>query len=297
MPQNKISLSDLAVKEGRDEITAYIVYKRLAEIEKNQKPKAVLSKLSKMEHKHYEFWKKYSGEEEIKPHWFTIYLVLLLRRLFGAAFVIKYLEGTESAGITEYKSIAKYIPKKDRKTFESIIKDEEDHEQAFADQIKGEHVRYISFIVLGLADALVEIAGIHAGSLGIYNSTLLTGLAGIVAGAAASISMASAAFAQAKQGGFEGSPKTAAGYTGVSYFISAVILASPYFFTANLITALIVSVILGIFIIFFVSWYNSILSGKGLKRDFLELTSVMLAATVALFLFGLLVRHVFGISV
>ena len=101
-----------------------------------------------------------------------------------------------------------------------MIEDEKGHETAFADVVAGSYVIYISFIVLGLADALVEIAGIHAGSLGIYKSTELTGLAGIVAGAAASLAMASAAFAQAKQG-FEGSPGLAAAYTGGSYFVAA----------------------------------------------------------------------------
>jgi len=68
------------------------------------------------------------------------------------------------------------------------------------EQMQGQYLKYISFVILGLADAIVEISGIHAGSLGIYHSTEITGLAGIVAGAAASIAMASAAYAQAKQG-------------------------------------------------------------------------------------------------
>src|SRR3989442_13860801 len=91
----------------------------------------------------------------------------------------------------------------------------------------------MSFIVLGLADAVVEISGIHAGSLGIYGKTELAGLAGIIAWLAASIAMASAAYAQAKQG-FEGSAKWSAIYTGVSYMITAVLLALPSFLTANL---------------------------------------------------------------
>ena len=111
-----------------------------------------------------------------------------------------------------------------------MIADEEGHEREFSEQFSEPHIKYISFIVLGLADALVEIAGIHAGSLGIYNSTELAGLAGIVAGAAASIAMASAAYAQAKAG-FKGSAAISAVYTGISYFVTAVILATPYFLT------------------------------------------------------------------
>lgn len=290
------SLSEIAVEEARNEITDYTIYKELAKIEKEQRLHGIFARLAKMEYGHYEFWMKYCKDAKISPNRTKVYFMIILRRLLGAAFVIKYLEGTEGSTIKEYESLKKFIPKKDIREFNSIIADEEGHEQAFADQIQGTYVRYISFVVLGLADALVEIAGIHAGSLGIYNSTFLTGLAGIIAGAAASLSMASAAFAQAKQG-FAGSANVAAFYTGISYFVSAVILASPYFLTHNLIAALFSSLIMGGLIIAFVSWYNSIVSGGNFRKDFSELAGVMIGATIALFLLGLVIRHVFGITI
>ena len=49
--------------------------------------------------------------------------------------------------------------------FEEMVKDEEEHEQSFANQTQGAWLKDISFIILGLADAIVEISGIHAGSL------------------------------------------------------------------------------------------------------------------------------------
>src|SRR2546426_11034188 len=117
--------------------------------------------------------------------------------------------------------------------FNAMMESEEGQEDLLIGEIKENRVKYMSFIVLGLADAVVEISGIHAGSLGIYGRTELAGLAGIIAGLAASIAMASAAYAQAKQG-FEGSAKWSAIYTGVSYMITAVLLALPYFLTRNM---------------------------------------------------------------
>ena len=292
-----MSIYDIARKEARDEITDHTVYKKLSSIERDQKAKKVFSALATTELRHYNFWLRYCNGESINPDMLKVYLVIVFRYVIGAAFVIKYLEKNEASVVKEYKSISGIIPKKHRKEFDSMLLDEEHHEQAFADSIHSTNVRYISFIVLGLADALVEIAGIHAGSLGIYNSTILTGLAGIVAGAAASISMASAAYAQSRQGGFEGSSKRAAAYTGLSYFVSAVILASPYFITDQLVLALVSSLGLGVLIIAFVSWYNSVISGSAFKKDFLELTSVMFAATLALFAFGLVIRSLFGITI
>lgn len=290
------NLVEIAARESKFEITDYTVYSRLSHTEKQQKLKRVFSELAAMEYGHYKFWSKYCKGTDIKPDALKVYLVPLMRRVLGGSFVIKYLEGSEAATVKKYGSMNYLIPKSDKKSFNSMLDDEKAHEQAFATQIQGKYVLYISFIVLGLADALVEIAGIHAGSLGIYASTFLTGLAGIVAGAAASLSMASAAFAQAKQG-FSGSAKMAAAYTGISYFVSAVLMATPYFLTSNMLAAITSSLILGIFIIAFVSWYDSVITGSSFRKDFSELAGIMLAATVALFLFGLVIRHVLGITI
>src|SRR5438128_11423035 len=118
--------------------------------------------------------------------------------------------------------------------FQAMMESEESQEDLLIGEIKENRVKYMSFIVLGLADAVVEISGIHAGSLRIFDRTELAGVAGIVAGMSASIAMASAAYAQAKQG-FEGSAKWSAIYTGVSYMLTAILLALPYFLTASML--------------------------------------------------------------
>jgi VIT1/CCC1 family predicted Fe2+/Mn2+ transporter len=293
-----ITLSDVAKESANDEYTDYIVYKRLSESPRTKDPKLkeILTTLSKTEYKHYEFWKKYSPEAKISVGKGTVYLTLFLRLIFGNTFAIKYLEKHETAIIKRYKSVKGSIPESDQREFDEMVRDEEEHENAFMEQMQGRYLKYISFIILGLADAIVEISGIHAGSLGIYHSTEITGLAGIVAGAAASIAMASAAYAQAKQG-FQGSPTISALFTGISYFVSAIILATPYFTTGSQIIALGTSLILAIFIIAFVTYYNSVVSQSHFLRDFSELAGIMLGASAALFLFGLLIRSVFGITI
>jgi vacuolar iron transporter family protein len=291
-------LSQTAVGEAKDEMTDYTTYKRLASSEKSEINREMFEKLSAMEHNHYELWMKYvpKGTLAVGPKRATVSLVLFLRRLLGASFAIKFLERREKNTIAKYEALKPSVPKADQAAFQSMIEDEKGHETAFAEVVAGSYVKYISFIVLGLADALVEIAGIHAGSLGIYKSTELTGLAGIVAGAAASLAMASAAYAQAKQG-FEGSSTLAAGYTGGSYFVAAVLLALPYFLTKTMALAITSSVVVGLSIIAFVTWYNSIIVGSRFLREFSELAGVMLGATVALYAFGSIIRVLFGISI
>lgn len=293
-----LSVREVAIEASKDELTDYAVYNKLAEpkYEKNPKFREILTGLAKTEHGHFEFWIKYVPEKrsEIKVGSFTVLYVILLRFIFGVSFAVKYLERRENKIIAKYKSIKQMIPSEDQAEFEKMIRDEEEHENQFASQIHGSTVKYISFVVLGLADALVEIAGIHAGSLGIYKSTELTGLAGIIAGASASIAMASAAYAQAKQG-FEGSASLSAFYTGISYFVSAIILATPYFLTRDMTTAIASSLLAGVLIIGFVSYYNSILSNASFMRNFGELTGVMLGASFALYILGSVVSSVFHI--
>ena len=289
------SLAVTAVEEARDELTDYTVYNRLAS-KKDSASSGVFAKLSEMEHTHFEFWSKYTNGQTIRPKMMVVYFVLVMRRILGDSFTIKFLEHRETSTVGKYEALRPSVPKEDLEFFDQMVEDEKGHETSFASEVEEQYVKYIAFIILGLSDALVEIAGIHAGSLGIYSSTKLSGLAGIVAGAAASIAMASAAYAQAKQG-FEGSPSLAAAYTGGSYFACAVCLALPYFLTHVMVLAISSSVAVGIGIIAFVSWYNSIMSGAVLRREFLQFAGIMLGATVALFVFGLVIRAVFGITI
>lgn len=298
MTTTTISVREVAIEASKDELTDYAVYKKLAEpkYEKNPKFREILGDLAKTEQGHFEFWIKYAPEKrsEIKVGRLTVFYVILLRFIFGVSFAVKYLEKRENKVISKYKSIKHLIPGEDQTEFEKMIRDEEEHENYFADKIQGSTVKYISFIVLGLADALVEIAGIHAGSLGLYKSTELTGLAGIIAGASASIAMASAAYAQAKQG-FKGSASLSAFYTGISYFVSAIILATPYFLTKDMETAIAASLLSGALIIAFVSYYNSVISSASFIRNFSELTGIMFGASLALYILGFVVSSVFHI--
>ena len=204
---------------------------------------------------------------------------------------MRYLERHESVVIKQYKSVADIIPEEDRATFKEIIAEEEQHEKAFRERVQSVAVNYISFVVLGLADALVEITGIHAGSLGIYYSTEIAGLAGIIAGGAASLAMASAAFAQAKQG-FQGSARLSAVYTGISYFITAVVLAMPYFLTKIMLNALSTSLFFAVVILALATYYSSVISFKPFTRDFVEILAIMFGVTVALYLFGSFIHNI-----
>lgn len=291
-------LSDIAFESAADEYTDYAVYKRLSDLkfEKRHGFSRTLRRLAGMEYRHYVFWSKYCPGRKATISRAKVYLIILVRFILGVTFAVRYLERNEANTIRKYREVAHLIPSRGKKQFKQMIADEEEHEVKFSEEFQEPHIKYISFIVLGLADALVEIAGIHAGSLGIYNSTELAGLAGIIAGAAASLAMASAAYAQAKSG-FKGSATLSAIYTGISYFVTAVILATPYFLTKVMVDALATSLFFAVLLIAFISFYGSVISGAVFRKDFIEITSIMLGATVALYLLGTAIRYFTGITV
>lgn len=290
MSSENSRLQQVARVRLSDEFSDFTLYDRLSKTVDSGSPFAeVLHTLSYTEHRHYEFWKKYVPDEQPRLAKLKLYWVLFLRRFFGLTFATRYLDKHESKVVSEYVGLADLIPASDRAAFDEMVADEKDHEKAFAMKVESSAVRYISFVVLGLADALVEISGIHAGSLGFYDRTEIAGLAGVIAGAAASLAMASAAFAQAKQG-FQGSARLSAVYTGVSYFVTAIILATPYFLSANMIVALGSSLTLAIIILALTTWYSTVIQQKTFARDFVEILAILLGTTVALYVFGSLVR-------
>lgn len=273
-----------------------VLYDRLSKRVMESSFAETLAQLSATERRHFEFWKKFLPDTEPRFSKTKLYLVLFFYRLFGVTFAIRYLERHESRTIKEYKSVEPLMPAEDREAFGALLGDEEQHEKEFSDRVETSSIRYISFVVLGLADALVEISGINAGSLGIYALTEIAGLAGIVAGGAASLAMASAAFAQAKQG-FQGSARLSAIYTGASYFVTAVSLAAPYFLTKDMFDALGASLTLAVVILAVATYYSSVISGKPFPREFAEILLILFGATAALFLFGYFIRIETGIRV
>ena len=56
------------------------------------------------------------------------------------------------------------------------------------------------------------------------------------------------------------------------------------------------SIIFATLIIAFTTYYNSVISGSGFLRDFAELAGIMLGASLVLYLFGLVIANVFGIT-
>lgn len=291
MNTNNASYREYAIDEYADSM----LYKKLAEQEKNPHNKEMLNKLSQQEYDHFVFWKKFTPN--LVPsvnRWFFIRF-LLMRKLLGLTFTIKFLERHEGDVVKEYEKVGKEMNAEDKARLEKIINDEKEHEDYFIKQLKEAVIKYIGFIALGLADAIVEITGTHTGFLGVTNSTLFAGISGVIVGFSAAISMASASYVQAKQD-LERSSVVSAVATGISYIISVILLAIPYFLTSSMAIAFIFSAISGIALIAFLTFYTTVVFDRTFWRDFLETTALMLITAVATFGIGTLLGKAFNLQ-
>jgi|BEDMetMinimDraft_2_1075160.scaffolds.fasta_scaffold00688_5 VIT1/CCC1 family predicted Fe2+/Mn2+ transporter len=278
-----------------DEYQDYVIYSSLAKREKNLEKREILERMSKQEHTHYLFWKEFLSENyEPKISKFTLYVVLLLKFFFGITFSLKYLERHEEKVIKEYEKLLNYISEEKKERLKAILEDEKSHERNLLSQLESSFVKYFGFVVLGLADAIVEISGVHAGFLGVTSSTIIAGVAGLVVGVSASIAMGSAAYIQAKQTmGMK--PSTSAISTGISYLGAAALLATPYFLTEIMIIAFIASIIVAVILTSYFTFYSSVVFERKFIGEFLQNTALILATALASYLFGDFLGRFLGI--
>lgn len=277
------------------EYTDYLIYRRLAEMEKNPSNKEMLWKFSTHERSHFEFWKKFELDFSPKNEVLFIKIILLMRKTLGLTFTVKFFEIHEKNVVAKYKKLIDIVHPEKKEGLMKIINEEEGHEQGLISQINEQRIKYIGFIALGLADAIVEITGVHAGFLGVTGSTLVAGISGIVVGFAAAISMASAAYLQAKNDP-KRSSLTSAITTGVSYIIAVIVLALSYFLTEMMLLAFFASTLTGVTMIAMFTFYSSVISERGFMREFSESTLLMFGTAAATFVLGNVLGDISGIK-
>ncbi len=272
----------------KNEITEYHVYRKLAE-RSGDKNGPVLKKISDDELKHYEQWKEFTGKD-VKPDMWRVRKYALISRLFGLTFAIKMMEMGENEAERAYSDVVKEIPEA-----EEIINDETMHENLLIDMIDEEKIGYVGSMVLGLNDALVELTGALAGLSFALQNTKLTGFVALITGIAAAMSMASSEYLSQKSDGSK-HPGKASFYTGLAYIFTVLLLVAPYFVLESYQWALLATLLVGVFIIFFFTFFVSVVKERNFKRLFLEMLAISLGVAFASFLIGLAVRAFFGVD-
>jgi VIT1/CCC1 family predicted Fe2+/Mn2+ transporter len=276
----------------RDELSTYMLYEALASEESGELSEK-LRQAAEQERGHYLFWRSLLGRDcSASPPGRAF---RALYKVFGPVFTLQALERREASAASEYRRFLSRAPQELRPKLESIIADEEGHESEFIRSLNDVRVQYLGFVALGMADAITELVGVYAGFLGATTRTLIVGLAGLLVGFSAAISMAAAAFLQSRQ---EGSvrPGLSAAATGLSYFVTALLLGIPYLLLSSTAAALVASLIIGVVILAAFHFYSATVNGTSFARELAVGLLILLGATAAGLLFGYVIGRAFHLS-
>ena len=290
---NKVERRRL-IRLQRMERTEMEVYRRLANREKKDENKNLLQKISTQENNHYNLLKEKTGED-VDYSKFRVYFHVITSIFLGLTFSLKLMEKTEQNAAQEYRDLG----------YDDIAEEEDEHEKELLSLLEEDALNYLSSIILGLSDALVELTGALAGLTFAFQELRVVALAGLVTGISASFSMAASEFLATKEENSNRSPIKAALFTGSAYIITVFLLVIPYLLLTDNsqiifglephIQALIITFIIGLLIIALFNFYVSVAQDKSFNRRFIEMVIILLIVTMISFLIGLILRESFGL--
>ena len=280
------------LKMQQNELDESVIYRKIAKFAKGEENKRTLNRLADEEAAHYEIWKKYTGKE-MKPRRARVLRYTMLARIFGFTFAIKLMERGEAGAQVEYDALTEEVEES-----AAILKQEQEHEAALIAILDEERLHYVGSMVLGLNDALVELAGSIAGFTFALMNTRLVALSGLIVGISATFSMASSEFLAAKSEGRSDALKSCS-YTGIAYLITVVLLILPYllFNPTQYVAALICMLAVIVLIITAFTYYTSVAMDQPFRSRFFEMVGISLGVAVLSFLVGILAKRFLGVEV
>ena len=289
MPAMRKTTMDIIRMMQLNEVTEHVIYADLAKRVKGPNGQ-VLARISEEEARHAGVWGKYTKEQPL-PRSFKIYWYRLLSVIFGITFVINMMEGGEEGAQATYEGISDEVPEA-----VAIYHDEQAHEAELIELIDEERLRYISSMVLGLNDALVELTGALAGFTFALGSSRVIAMAGFITGSAATLSMAASEYLSKKNDPSEQHPLKACIYTGIAYMIVVTMLLLPYCIFSNPLVSLGFCLFDAALVILIFTFYVSVVRKEPFKPAFIEMISISFGVAALSFVIGYAAKTVLGID-
>jgi VIT1/CCC1 family predicted Fe2+/Mn2+ transporter len=275
----------------RGEITEYHIYRRLAAAQKDAPNRDVLLKMAEEEHSHYKILKRYTGKD-LPPQWLRVWVYSVTAMLFGLTFGVKLMEKRENEAIETYREVARVIPEAER-----VLSQEEEHEMAIIGMLDEKSLRYLSSLVLGINDALVEFTGSLAGFTLALQNTRVVAAAGLIMGIAAALSMGASEYLSQKSEMSGNNPITAALYTGSAYLVTVIILILPFLLMESPLLAYAITLASAILIIVLFTFYTAVAKDLPFWRRFIEMAAISLGIAAISFGIGILVRVYLNVEI
>ncbi len=286
-------LMTLVIHFQRAEATERDICLNIAHRVADGQNKITLLKLAREEARHYAKWKQHTGID-VKPFRSHVWFYTAIAALLGYTFAIKQMENRLNRYQNE-KSIALLVEK-----FPEIIEINaaaNAYEDKLIASLDEKRLHYVSSIVLGLNDALVEFTGSLAGYTFAMQSNQFIAMAGLITGISASLSMASSEYLSTRAENGKNALQAAV-YTGFSYVVTVALLLAPYLILPDQSygIALAIMLMLVIVIIAAFNYYISIAQGLSFWHRFSEMAAVSLGVAAISFFIGLLVKNLLGIE-
>ncbi len=254
------------ISAQRNEITKHRTYRWLAERSTEERNRDLLERAAEQELEHYRALRGRTGID-VQPRRLRLMLWRLLSRTLGLTFTLRLMErGSELATAVDGTF-------DDDAHLSQAVAEEERRADTVLAGLEEERLDYAGSIVLGLNDALVELTGALAGLTLALRDSRSIAMAGFVTGMAASMSMAASEFLSSREelkGHESRNPLKAAVYTGVSYFVTVVLLILPYLLFDGVYVSLGVMLGVSLAIILAYNLYISIAKGVGCCGDSLS---------------------------
>ena len=302
----------------KDEISDFKLYSSIEHTEKDGKLRKLVSTLKSTEYKHAMIWASLLGRKDIDDvsiplsSRLRLFTYPLVRKVLGIAFVTKLLERNEINGLKEYKELVKgkHLGKGELERIKEIVLDEEHHERLLLEETQKHEARldYTRAIVFGMNDGLVEILAVIAGLAMVATSSVIVAISGIIVGVSGTLSMAAGAYISSKservvekslnqKSAIRTKPSKEAYYTGLFYFIGAIVATYPFILGASGYIGIIESVISVAIVLSFASMLIAIISDTRIRTRVLEMLFVSLGAAGVTAIIGFVVRTVLGIAI
>lgn len=280
---------------AREEYRDYIIYTKLAAREKSPQFKKILEEFIVHERGDFEFWKKLAAQKEFHVGIVRILFYKFFRKIFGLTFTAKLLEGRERKTGKLYAAYVETVTDPAlKKEIRDIIAHESYHERQLINQVEERRLKFVSSIILGLNDGLIELTGALVGFSFALGENKLVALAGTITGVSAALSMAASAYMQARYEPGK-NPKMSGFITGLSYIAVVALLVSP-FFLAEVVIALPAMAVLVFIILIIVSLYSSVLLERPFLRQLIEMFVFSVGVAIVAFLIGLFFRELVGVE-
>lgn len=278
------------LKVQRNEITEYYVYKNIAKFSKNSLHKSVLEKIADEELMHYGILKNIT-KTDIKPDRLKIFFYTNISKIFGLNFGLKLMEKNEKGAENLYKNFQ-------IKSLAYLELSEKEHENKLISMIEEEKLNYISSIVLGFNDALVELTGALSGFTFALSNSKLIAIVGFITGVAASMSMGVSNYLSIKNDeSREKHPFKSALYTFFAYLLTVILLIVPYLLIDNVYISLSIVLITVVFMIAAFNFYTSIAKGLNFKKRFLEMFVLSMSVALINYFIGYLIKKSFNVDI